>query len=483
MTSYLLENKIVLILKKILIVLPFHLTLRNLVFSGLAKQLLKDYDCQIAIASPFNINFYKIADEEIKNYKIPCKKGSGGLYDPTGISFFYYLLVGLRIRIFAIANPNGSFLMKTLSSLKRNLHSSWFSWLLTFLAHILFLIDKNILPLKFLINKLIRNLKGNNKFIENVFNDYKPDLVIIGSNSVYNFDILFQLFAIRRKIPVVAFVQSWDNLYSRGPIIIEPDLLLVWSTLMKNQAIKLHDFPPNKISICGPLQFVHYNKKNLENIKNLNSKFNYLLYVTGGSTPEYDIEDFLEFYKIIKSSKYHSLKIIFRPHPQVDRNQYVSLKSLQGVEFDESPDITRSDENVKLFDENEMIRTANLILNAKVIFSSWATTMLLEACIFDKPVVQLRWMNSVKHNQSLEFKKVVFFQNYTHLKDFDKHNPRLFSDTPLDLIQKIDQILINSNEYKINRHNAVSDLIHMPLENIINNCANSLKYILLKNKS
>ena len=53
-------------------------------------------------------------------------------------------------------------------------------------------------------------------------------------------------------------VLSWDNLYSRGPMCRRPDHLMVWSEEMRRQAIEVHQFPADRMTVVGPLQFRFY---------------------------------------------------------------------------------------------------------------------------------------------------------------------------------------------------------------------------------
>jgi len=52
-------------------------------------------------------------------------------------------------------------------------------------------------------------------------------------------------------IPTVGYINSWDNLTSKGTVHVVPDLCLVWNEPMALEAVELHDVPANTVRITG----------------------------------------------------------------------------------------------------------------------------------------------------------------------------------------------------------------------------------------
>jgi len=87
-----------------------------------------------------------------------------------------------------------------------------------------------------------------------VFDRFKPDLLY--STDVQNeYDLLFMREARNRKVSVVSQVRSWDNLTQWGLIRIIPDLLLVPSHFVADEAVRYHDVPKSKAAVVG---YPHY---------------------------------------------------------------------------------------------------------------------------------------------------------------------------------------------------------------------------------
>lgn len=236
--------------------------------------------------------------------------------------------------------------------------------------------------------------------IRQLFDQARPACVIVTSPGHYWLDFLLMDEASRRGIPTACIVQSWDNLYSRGPMHRRPNRLLVWSPEMRRQAIEVHQYPAEQIDIVGPLQFSLYaepptprEKEAARSRIGLGPEEAFLYYVCGARTATYDVEDIVELQKRLKGTEFGGLRLVVRPHPQGSRQTYASLTAL-GILLDASPDITQDTSRPDAFNPLEVRHVAALLAQARFVVSSWGTTVLLEACIFDSPALQLRWYDS-----------------------------------------------------------------------------------------
>ncbi|MGE3274331.1 MAG: hypothetical protein AB7O67_04410 [Vicinamibacterales bacterium] len=52
-------------------------------------------------------------------------------------------------------------------------------------------------------------------------------------------------------IPTVGYVNSWDNLTSKGTVHVLPDVFVVWNEPLAEEAVTLHDIPPELVRITG----------------------------------------------------------------------------------------------------------------------------------------------------------------------------------------------------------------------------------------
>ena len=81
-----------------------------------------------------------------------------------------------------------------------------------------------------------------------------PDLVVTGTPGFVVPDAHLLRAARRLHLPTATVMLSWDNLTSKGYMSTQPEYLLVWSDLMRDEAIRYHDFSGEIVEV-GAAQF------------------------------------------------------------------------------------------------------------------------------------------------------------------------------------------------------------------------------------
>jgi hypothetical protein len=252
-------------------------------------------------------------------------------------------------------------------------------------------------------------------------------------------------------------------------MIRRPDLLMVWNEHMREQAGDIHRYPLERTVVVGSLQFSQY----AEAVKEEESAAlfgrlklpygaEYLLYLTGQHVPEYEAEDVAALLGMLKSTPYASLPLVVRTHPQANEAPFRAIGDPRLV-LDSAPRFSASGQNGCSFGVSEMRSMAALLTHAKVVLSSWGTTALLEAAVFDRPIVQLRWMDAIPRVRADQAAQVHCFQRYLHLVPFDATGCRAFSESPADLGETIDSALSNDEQFRQKRALAVERLATPPL--------------------
>lgn len=84
----------------------------------------------------------------------------------------------------------------------------------------------------------------------------KPDLIVYSNMMTGQMDCL--RVARRKQIPLLLDIPSWDQPTSKGPITVQPDYVIAWSDEMKQDIVRLHDVPADRIHVCGVLYFDQY---------------------------------------------------------------------------------------------------------------------------------------------------------------------------------------------------------------------------------
>ena len=209
-------------------------------------------------------------------------------------------------------------------------------------------------------------------------------------------------------------VDNWDNLTTKAAMFEKADYLGVWGEQSKKHAIKFHNYKSKNIFLLGNNRidkYFQYRKKKYPNI--LKIKKPYILYL--GST--FLFREELECLKIldkkINEFKIHgNLKIIYRPHPQLDKNFKEEFSSFNFKNIY----INLPFNNHSGLKDRNLIRNKTqsndyfpLIQNAKYLMGMLITTVTIEGFIFGKKYIVLDFLNE----------KSVYLSNM--LKKFSEH--------------------------------------------------------------
>jgi hypothetical protein len=296
-----------------------------------------------------------------------------------------------------------------------------------------------------------------------------PDAIVVGSPGVIFLDQVFMIEAARRGIPVHCVVNSWDNLTSRGPMIRRPQTLSVWNAYMKDQAVRVHGYPAERTHVVGALQFTDYetpvndaDHRRLYDRLGLPDGSPYVLFLSGQWLPEYEAEDVAMLLRVLEDTRFAGLPVVARIHPQGKVEAFQGIRHPRLI-LDTPPRFASTGRNGLNFDRSETRAMAALLSRASLVCASWGTTALLEAAIFRKPVIQLRWMDALPRSVPEQREQIRDFQRYEHLKPFDATGSRLFSDHPDDLTDRIEEWFGNRVLQESRCDRAVDELARMPL--------------------
>ena len=108
-----------------------------------------------------------------------------------------------------------------------------------------------------------RTLSSTNRYLK-LFQETRPSLIFNGSH-VHSRNAIQAVQAAQwLGIPTATFIFSWDNLTSQGRVLPAYDYYLVWSEPLKQQLLDIYDFiRPEQIFVTGTPQFdSHFQPEN-----------------------------------------------------------------------------------------------------------------------------------------------------------------------------------------------------------------------------
>lgn len=207
-------------------------------------------------------------------------------------------------------------------------------------------------------------------------------------------------WAKQRGIAVVHMIGNWDTFTSKGYPGAPVDTCLVWGPIMHRDAVEMHDIPESAIEEIGCLRYDRLKDTLIESREAFFSRIGLdpnrptIMYAGPLSADQY--YEMLAAFEEMNSDG-HDLQMIFRmyPHKYFMQTPYASpliyyARSLPGVYVSlGDPDyrIGRRDEavpNIEQFELWHSLAYCDVVVN-------YFSTVALEACFFDKPVISLAY--------------------------------------------------------------------------------------------
>jgi hypothetical protein len=252
------------------------------------------------------------------------------------------------------------------------------------------------------------------------FERHTPTLVFTDYPFHYCYRPLLKI-ARRRRIPVVCFVTSWDNLTSKGELPMKMDKMIVWNEIMKTESIELYGCDPEDIFVSGAPQFdIYFRKDSMMPRSKFLSQLGFdrrkrtITYCTQGMR-KYETLEFEAIKMLLAFMRDHSIsdecQLLIRLHPNASPERFLGLRK-EGVYID-CPG--RSELWLDGWDPEgaDMGRLANILHSSDVVVNI-ASTITIDACCLDRPVVNLAFDADRPRPY---WDSVARFYDWTHYKN------------------------------------------------------------------
>lgn len=243
---------------------------------------------------------------------------------------------------------------------------------------------------------------------EYLFERYQPDVLF--ATDVYTLqDVKMMRRARRRGVRTVGMVRSWDNVTSKTLLSFIPERMVVNGERIREELVRYGDVPKERIFIAGVPHYDHYRPEECESRRKFFSKFGFdeqkkmVLFAT--PSDRY-LRDNLISPLVVEALRESEANVLVRP-PLVGRS---------GLEGRDLPD------NVRLDDPGDYGDFVNIhmspvadrhladSINASDVVVTWASTMIIDAIAFGKPVVLVGFDDSPRPYH----RSIAQYYDYTH---------------------------------------------------------------------
>jgi hypothetical protein len=229
------------------------------------------------------------------------------------------------------------------------------------------------------------------------FEKYRPDLVF-APNMIATEDMQVIGEAKKRGVKTLGMIKSWDSITSKVFIMFKPDKLIVYSPLLKQELIKYSDFPLENILISGIPQFDAYRDKDIivpreEFLGKLGldpKKKTIMFCASGDIYAPYDMEILDILNNFIKSGQFAvPVNVLIRPHPKYDAyDALIAQKYPEFIVDRPGKYVHKTSLGSWEFENRDIVHLANSLKHADIVINT-SSTMGLESCIFNTPVINI----------------------------------------------------------------------------------------------
>jgi hypothetical protein len=254
--------------------------------------------------------------------------------------------------------------------------------------------------------------------------------------------------AARRGVWSMAIDPSWDNFTNKLLPVRRVSRLVVWNQLMKEQATALHGYEPDEVVIAGVPQWDRYFRDGVSVSREVfcarvgADPARALLTVTTTPRELYAHHDHVlrVMLTAIREKRFsRPAQILVRLHPRDDRAHY--------AEFERTPEIILEKpfrETVRAGDglavdvtADSQQHLADTLRHSDVIVNV-ASTIAIEAAIFDTPVVNISFDGEAPSEFARSARRYYRFTHYTNIT---RHQAVRVAETPEALIAHLNAYL------------------------------------------
>src|SRR5262249_30849528 len=261
----------------------------------------------------------------------------------------------------------------------------------------------------------------------------------------------FLVAARRLGVPIVAHVASWDHTVGKGVIAGFCDVYVVQNDTMRDDLVRYHDIPPERIVVTGwPQTDVYSRPQSREAFAGLLAAYglhpDLPLVVVMGNTPTnapYEDRFVARLVGWWEANGRGRMSLLFRPHPRdrAWRERFSTALSVPGVHVQEAS-----------FTDLDVLAT--LLEHAGCVVAN-AGTILLEAVVNDRPCVCVLYDEGAPPGESWALKNVVG----EHYRELARSNAFYRAERFEDVVEGIERSLAHPDELAAERARVVLEVV------------------------
>lgn len=260
---------------------------------------------------------------------------------------------------------------------------------------------------------------------------HKPILVITATPGFDPWEAEIITLSRRAGIPTVAVDFSWDNLTMNSKHIRKTDYLIAWNSIMKREAEDIHHFPSDRVWVSGTPRFDLYfddagddpGRDSFLKSKGLDPSYRTIFHTTVTKAYPFQKKYIRDLIKLRDEGRIPYVNLFVRIHPlDVYDNYREFLVGVANLCIEPAG---------KLGESKAVEMTYQDLLNLKYSLKytdlniNYASTISIEACVFDKPIVNIGYLDHFKLAYEFNHYRPIFESGAVRLAKTDSDLPEL----------------------------------------------------------
>jgi hypothetical protein len=281
--------------------------------------------------------------------------------------------------------------------------------------------------------------------MESLFDEHAPKLVVAANPGLVFSEVPLLRTARRRGVFSMAIDPSWDNFTNKLIPVRQVDRLVVWNDIMKTQAMELHGYRAEAIRVAGAPQFdPHFRMRTprdefFRRIGADPSRKLIALTTTPRSLYSHHDHVLRALVPAINGGPLAGAQVLVRLHPRDEMSAYQAFEHVPGVIL-EKP----FRDSVKVADglaidvmPEHQKHLGDTLCHADAVVNV-ASTISIEACIFDTPVVNICFDGP---GDSPYVKSARRYYSFTHYVNITRRGAVRVATSPTDMIDMVARYL------------------------------------------
>ena len=332
------------------------------------------------------------------------------------------------------------------------------------------------LPLKALLGRMVTSVgfgSGSpyalsDRFVshpdmERLFDEHQPALVVCANPGLVFSEVPLMRTARRRGVPCMVIDASWDNFTNKLLPVRQADRLVVWNELMKTQAVTLHGYRPDAVRVAGAPQFdVHFKAQLRATREEFFQRIGAdpsrkLIVVTTTPRALYRHHDHVlrVLAQAIEHGPLSGAQVLVRLHPRDEVDSYREFAGVPHIII-EKPfrDTVKVADGLAIDVMPEHQRhLGDTLCHADVVVNV-ASTITIEACIFDTPVVNISFDGS---EDEPYVRSASRYYRFTHYVNITNHGAVRVAESPAAMVEAVARYLADPGLDAEGRRRVVAD--------------------------